>query len=252
MRTSIISNFGFRISDLSKTTRRAPGGSHRTFTLIELLVVVAIIAVLVAMLLPALGEAREQAYRTQCRSNARQMGTDWNLYCDDHADCGPYNHRDKMHEDYGGNLAVWAYWEMYTQFGLLFPYISHPFAVPARENRVPAAMICPADLYGRTEPADFGPSDWPTTSYWMSWYPCSYQRGQENSFNLRSNHPPKRVMAADAFAWWQPCPWDQEIWSGNHQRRGMNVVRVDASAVWIPYDATVGAYPYDWEYLERF
>ena len=53
------------------------------FTLIELLVVMVIIALLVGLLLPALGRAREEARKTQCRSNLRQIGLGMNMYCND-------------------------------------------------------------------------------------------------------------------------------------------------------------------------
>ncbi|MCG8584074.1 MAG: DUF1559 domain-containing protein, partial [Pirellulales bacterium] len=51
--------------------RRAPSG----FTLVELLVVMAIIGILIAMLMPALGAVRERARRTQCNNNVKEIGT---------------------------------------------------------------------------------------------------------------------------------------------------------------------------------
>jgi prepilin-type N-terminal cleavage/methylation domain-containing protein/prepilin-type processing-associated H-X9-DG protein len=58
----------------------------QSFTLIELLVVVAIIAVLVAMLLPALNTARRQGQSVVCQTNLRQLGMIFRFYAEDHND----------------------------------------------------------------------------------------------------------------------------------------------------------------------
>jgi prepilin-type N-terminal cleavage/methylation domain-containing protein len=113
---------------------RPPNAPHQTgFTLIELLVVIAIIAILAAMLLPALASAKDRARITQCMNNAKQIGLATFLYVGDNSDCFPYGTDIK-------NDATWAdptAWHI-----LLLPHLA------GNTNSGTRSYICPSDTAG--------------------------------------------------------------------------------------------------------
>ena len=83
----------------------------RAFTLIELLVVIAIIAVLMGILMPALGMARKQAWQTVCKANLRQIGMAANFYAGDNNNAVP---RGAFNNE---GINIW--------FRAFMPYLAH-------------------------------------------------------------------------------------------------------------------------------
>jgi prepilin-type N-terminal cleavage/methylation domain-containing protein/prepilin-type processing-associated H-X9-DG protein len=78
------------------------------FTLVELLVTIAVIAVLAAMLLPALARAKQSALRISCVSQLRQQGIAWQVYLNDHG--GRFPDRRDLKDLLPGGYRPWSSW----------------------------------------------------------------------------------------------------------------------------------------------
>jgi prepilin-type N-terminal cleavage/methylation domain-containing protein len=191
---------------------RAPLG----FTLVELLVVIGIIAVLISILMPAIGKAREQAKKTACQSNLRTLGQAMVMYANAYKDRLPNGNAPQVYRDYdGANRVMVDFCNEFVKEPRVFWCPSDreppPDRIVTADALLPNSARASYEFYCLFWPPELGP----VLSRFKGRAPLAWDLDGAEPTSPIQNHGPRggNVVYADVHVEWQPSDdWDGPSW----------------------------------------
>jgi prepilin-type N-terminal cleavage/methylation domain-containing protein len=221
----------------------------KAFTLIELLVVISIIALLMAIIMPALNKARAQARKVVCGSNFRQLGSVYHMYANDHRQWIP-RFVPKSQQDKTFTLG--------KEVSNVLPYaLSDPMYQLLRNSYKlkPEFLVCPTKIKSRGSDVTYFRKDGeielgdPEGGYWMPyrWIGIARLNGLVNMTNTIPKTVEESAARIDDPSWKLLAADENVVWNMNlefHRTRlahkgrgglpeGANRLHVDGSVNWV-------------------
>lgn len=197
------------------------------FTLIELLIVIAIVAVLIALLLPGLTKARQSAQRVQCLSNLRQVHLAFALYGMSNHDQVPLGYRSNRKQF---NSMVYSSTALeYVLFGRLYV---------ARMMNTPQVYFCPAENDPRSmfntplNPWPPGPDGDPTIQVYAGYGSRPEIDLPDTPAGFATVHMPKLTQFKSKAIFADVTAMPARL--ATRHRTGINVLYGDGNAHWVP------------------